>query len=595
MAPARLVVVQCPQWSVVAAGCAAGEAVAVIHANRVVARSNVAAAAGVRVGQRRREAQSRCPHVHVVDHDPGRDARAFNKVVDAIADLVPRLELTMPGTLAFAARGPSRYFGGDEALAQRIDAVLDAVLAPTPGQPGQPGQPDPARAARAMRVAGRPGVGIADGRFAATVAARHASLAGCPQVIDVGGSASFLAGLALRWLTDAGGVPADQVDLLARLGLRCLGDLAALAEPDVIARFGLPGVQARQMASGCDDRPIGTADPPAGLAVVNDYDTPVHHLESLVFGARQLAERLVGALAQRGLVCTQFAVVAETEHGESCERLWSMPTGFGMNAMAERIRWQLDGWARGQGAGSDADCFGDAAGEPTSGIIRLCLDPTEVRADVGVQLGLWGGRSQADDWAQRAATRLAGLIGDEQVMVAEWCGGRQLTDAYRWVPAFLSSVFDPAPTPSRSTPSRSTSRLPAGLAADGPWPGQLPSPSPAVVHPEPIPIVVLDGAGATVTVSGRGVVSAPPVTIMPARSARSAMPPRSAMPARSVGSMVAAADVITAWAGPWVVDERWWDAARHRRVARFQFLTASGRAYVAAIEHQQWWLVAEHG
>lgn len=552
VAPPRLAVAHCPQWPVTAAGCAVDAAVAVMHANRVMARSRVAADAGVRVGQRRREAQSRCPHLQIVAHEPAREARAFNRVVEAVSDLVPRLELTMPGVLTFAVRGPSRYFGGDEALAQRIDAVIGEVLGDT------------------TRATGRPGIGVADGRFAATVAARHAVRAGRPQVIAAGGSPSFLAPLPLRWLIDAGGVPADQVDLFARLGLRCLGDLAALPEPDVLARFGSPGTAARRMASGCDDRPAGTADPPAGLMVVQEFDAPVHHLDSLVFGARQLAERLVGMLADRGMVCTQFAVVAETEHGERSERLWSLPTGFGVSAMAERIRWQLDGWAHGAGAhGAGAHGIDDATGDPTSGVTQLCIEPTEVRADDGMQLGLWGGRSQADEWAQRAATRLAGLVGDEHVVVVERRGGRHPADVDGWVPASLSSMFDPV-----ATGATGAARASSNPAVDAPWPGRLPSPSPAVIHPTPLPITVVDRSGSVVTVSGRGVVSGPPAEIRFGRSA---------------------GDVIAVWAGPWVLDERWWDPARHRRAARFQFVTATGRAYVASIERQQWWLVAEYG
>ena len=514
-----------------------------MHANRVVARSRSAADAGVRVGQRQREAQARCPHLHIIAADPARDARAFNRVAEAVADLVPRLELTTPGVLTFATRGPSRYFGGDEALAERLDALLGEVVGP------------------AARATGRPGVGIADGRFAATVAARHAVRAGHPQVVPVGGSASFLAPLALRWLIDAGDVDADQVHLYSRLGLRCLGDLAALPEPDVVARFGTEGATARRMASGGDDRPADTRDPPPGMGVAQELDAPVYHLDSLVFGARQLAERLVGALSGRGLVCTQFVVVAETDHGERNERLWSQSTGFGVSAMAERIRWQLDGWAH----TSTGDTIASA------GVTRLALDPTEVRADDGVQLGLWGGRSQADEWAQRAATRIAGLIGDEHVVVTEWRGGRQPADLYEWVPASLSSMFEPAGASRSVDVSRSSD-----AAVGAPWPGRLPAPSPAVVHPEPLPITVLDRSGASVTVTGRGVVSAAPVEM------------------RRGGSPGERRDEITAWAGPWVLDERWWDAARHRRVARFQFVTATGRAYVAAIEHRQWWLVAEY-
>ncbi|MCU1362060.1 MAG: hypothetical protein JWN99_3349, partial [Ilumatobacteraceae bacterium] len=38
----------------------------------------------------------------------------------------------------------------------------------------------------------------------------------------------------------------------------------------------------------------------------------------------------------------------------------------------------------------------------------------------------------------------------------------------------------------------------------------------------------------------------------------------------------------------------WWDAAHHRRLARFQLLSTDGRAFLATIERQQWWLVAEY-
>ncbi len=51
---------------------------------------------------------------------------------------------------------------------------------------------------------------------------------------------------------------------------------------------------------------------------------------------------------------------------------------------------------------------------------------------------------------------------------------------------------------------------------------------------------------------------------------------------------------VEAWAGPWVLEERWWDAVRARRTARFQVLTASGRAWLVAIERQRWWLLGEY-
>src|SRR5918998_914526 len=66
---ARMVVVWCPDWPVVAAGAPPDSLTAVVHANRVVACSEAARAEGVRPGLRRREAQSRCPELELLASD----------------------------------------------------------------------------------------------------------------------------------------------------------------------------------------------------------------------------------------------------------------------------------------------------------------------------------------------------------------------------------------------------------------------------------------------------------------------------------------------------------------------------------------------
>ena len=155
--PVRTLVVRGLDWPVVAAGlsghegCGQHDPVVVVRANRVVAASPVARAEGVAPGQRRREAQGRCPDLTVVDHDADRDVRAFAAVAAEVEVFTPRLELSRPGVCALATRGPSRYFGGDDALASRIHRQVDAVLA----EQGWPG---------VTRV------GVADGPFAADLA-----------------------------------------------------------------------------------------------------------------------------------------------------------------------------------------------------------------------------------------------------------------------------------------------------------------------------------------------------------------------------------------------------------------------------------------
>src|SRR6201988_1350323 len=128
--PSRVVALWCMDWPAVAAATAAGlpptAPVAGTLANRVGACSAAARAAGAPRALRRRESQARCPHLHVVPADPGRDARLFEPVTSAVDDLVPRAEVLRPGLLVLSVRGGARYFGSEAAAAERL---IDAVAA----------------------------------------------------------------------------------------------------------------------------------------------------------------------------------------------------------------------------------------------------------------------------------------------------------------------------------------------------------------------------------------------------------------------------------------------------------------------------------
>ena len=52
---------------------------------------------------------------------------------------------------------------------------------------------------------------------------------------------------------------------------------------------------------------------------------------------------------------------------------------------------------------------------------------------------------------------------------------------------------------------------------------------------------------------------------------------------------------VTGWAGPWPLDERWWEPTAHRRLARFQVVTADGAAHLVLAEHRAWWVAATYG
>ena len=53
-------------------------------------------------------------------HSMSRDvvSREFEAMVRRITDIAPLVEVAAPGLVVFSARGPSRYFGGDESMAE---------------------------------------------------------------------------------------------------------------------------------------------------------------------------------------------------------------------------------------------------------------------------------------------------------------------------------------------------------------------------------------------------------------------------------------------------------------------------------------------
>lgn len=461
VAPERIVTIWCPEWPVVAAGLRPDRPAAVVHANRVVAVTDAAARAGVRHADRRRAAQSACPELELVAHDPDRDAREFEPVVRAIAEMAPRIEVVEPGTVAVVARGPSRYFGGDEPLARRLVEVV-GELAPV-------------------------AVGIADGRSAAAIAAHVArQRPDRTVVVAPGGSTGFVAALPVSVLAQLGEVSADLVDLFVRLGLHTLGDLARVDVADVLGRFGHAGVLAHRIASGADDRSTAAADPPPEWWAEHPFDEPVQQLDTVVFVAKRLADDLVATLAADGRVCTRLTVAVETEHGERCERAWYRHRGLSSVAMVERVRWQLEGWASQPGA-------------LTGGVALVRLIPDEVRSDDGVQSRLWGERSRADHDAARSIVRLSGLAGEAAVRVPVWAGGRLPAERFRWVAATSVDDDDVGPR---------------GRPGVEPWPGSLVQPSPSVVFADEVDAEVVDRDGRPVGVSGRGEISAAPSALV---------------------------------------------------------------------------------
>jgi len=156
------------------------------------------------------------------------------------------------------------------------------------------------------------------------------------------------------------------------------------------------------------------------------------------------------------------------------------------------------------------------------------------------------------------------LLGSSAVQVAKWQGGRDILDSYELVSATHAQTIGSA---------SSSEQIPAQK-----WRGAVPNPSPSVVYSEPIQVQINDQFGKLLSVSARHELSASPVSVI-------------------IG---ATHYKVNSWAGPWPVEERWWDSARSRRLVRLQLvcekITVDSALQILAmlviLEHGEWTVAA---
>ena len=530
----RTMVLWCPDWPVVAAQVPVTTPAAVLAGGEVLACSPAARVEGVRRGMRRRDAQARCPELELLVHRPDVEARLFDDVLAAIEDLTPGVAPIRPGLCAL--RVPPRYYGGERETA--------AVLAERVVELG----------VWDVRT------GVADGVFAAEQAARRA-LTQDVLIVPPGGSASFLADLPVEVVDDV-----TLTGLLRRLGLRTLGAFASLAPADVTTRFGDHGAVLHRLARGEDPRPVSRRQAPPELGVGRSFEPPLETAEAVVFSMRTAVEELVAQLAGHGLVGTAVRIEVDVDGAVASARTWRHPSWFDAPGLLDRLRWQLAGLGSDQrpveaetpggGAGPWApDVPGGGAGPWAADgrsidAVRLVPEETSAVGEHAVSLFGQGPDAQVD----RGVARVQGLLGHEAAQAVVEQGGRspgQRVCSAPW-----------------------GERVDVARPAERPWPGQVPAPAPATVFASPAAAVVVGAEGQPVRVDARGAMSAEPMQF---RSG----PEADWQP-------------VAAWAGPWPVDEHWWDEAAARRIARFQVVGVDGSAWLLVLEGHDWWTEARY-
>ncbi len=201
--------------------------------------------------------------IHSPEPLPSPDA-----LVQVSRAFTPRVEAVAPTPVLLDLQGLGRAWPSPEALGR---ALLEAAR----------------ERARAANVA------LAATRTAAVVLARGREGL---TVVAPGAEARALAPLPLSLL----GIAPEEEEILARFGLRTIGELAGLPAPGLAARLGESGPRLVRLARGEDPRPLVPSPPTERFEIALDLEWPVEGLEPFAFLLQRVLDPLADSLRARG-------------------------------------------------------------------------------------------------------------------------------------------------------------------------------------------------------------------------------------------------------------------------------------------------------
>ena len=248
-----------------------------------------AEAAGVRPGMRMGEALATCPALCLVEQDPAAAEHAWEEIVRSLEDAGFAVEPVEPGCLYFETRGVERLYGGLEVALQR---ALMAV--------------GPAWDAR---------IGAAERRFAA-LAAANVARPGQTVIVSPERTSDFLAPLPLTLLP----LERQRREELRELGVRRVGELAALERAAVAERLGSDGRQAWHLAKGRKDGRVHARRAAEQLAERIEFPEAVGNELTLRRALAALLETLLSRPERSGRFPRKLALSARLVGGGSWRR-----------------------------------------------------------------------------------------------------------------------------------------------------------------------------------------------------------------------------------------------------------------------------------
>jgi len=368
----------------------------------VFAASHAAHTLGIEIGMTRLQAES-FPRLITLKRDAEREASAHNALHGITCLFSPRIEAVeeWPGTFALDIQGMNGLFGDSFQLAHKLQQATQAA-----GFLAHIAVAENFHAAVCL-ACGRSGV----------------------SVVPAGCEADALRQLPL-WVLN---LEPEHAERFAAWGIRTCGELATLAETDLIARIGQAGKRLHSLARGEWPHLMSPIEPSFedGLVERIELDFPVDDLERLLFLLSRMTTALLDRVRSEARAIARMRVVLDLEGGKRHERtvrpalpVQNTPT------LLKLLHLDLET-------------------NPASAAILAVELHAQSAPPYRAQHGLFLPQAPEPGQLEVLLARLSKLLGEQ------WVGSPELTDDHR-PNAFRMAKFTPPPPRSAERPSHTT-------------------------------------------------------------------------------------------------------------------------------------------
>jgi nucleotidyltransferase/DNA polymerase involved in DNA repair len=283
---------------------------------------------GVKPGLTVSQAIGLCPALALLEPDPVFYDEQFAKLLMQLENVSPVIEPAELGRVYVGTDGLEGLYGDPRGQLEVIERALAAGQRGSEAEQSAAGDAICHTAAGSGRAGGGAATGGADGgsraaacgmrlgwakgKFTSWVAATRAT-PGSPIIVSDAGRGAFLKSQPVAALP----LHPDNHRRLQQLGLKTLGDLAALPEAAVVAQFGREGRAAWRLAAGKFDEPVTGKVRPQPIVASLDYPSPVADRGMLAHTIGVLIEHALRDPRRTGWRVQTVRIRAALEQGAS--------------------------------------------------------------------------------------------------------------------------------------------------------------------------------------------------------------------------------------------------------------------------------------